>query len=235
MKDLQIVVVGAGIGGLQTALALAAQGYKVTILESVDKFTEVGAGIRVPPNSNLQSQSWGLDFTKIEKCVSLGNRFVDWKGKRLLDVPFRDIESEYGAPYFFLHRADLVNLLVDTVQNTANVQLHFGTQVVEYNFEKAEVILENGERMGADLIVCADGIKSAARDIINGKPCPPQDTGDVAYRILVDAQPLLDDPDLRHLVTEPWATHWIGPSAHAVGYPLRGGKLYVCLRYILCV
>jgi salicylate hydroxylase len=77
-----------------------------------------------------------------------------------------------------------------------------------------------------DLIVCCDGIKSAVRDIINGESCSPLDTGDVAYRILVPAAPLYDDPATRHLITDAWATHWIGPSAHAVGYPLRGGELY---------
>lgn len=227
MKDLHVVVVGGGIGGLQTALALAAQSFTVTVLEAVERFIEVGAGIRVPPNSNLLSQSWGVDFSRIPKCTSRGNRFVDWKGKQLLDVPFEDIESEYGAPYYFLHRADLMNLLLDTVHANNRIQMRFGAKVVEYDFDTPAVMLESGERINGDLILCADGIKSAVRDLINAKPCPPMDTGDVAYRILVPVQPLLDDPETRHLVTEPWATHWIGPSAHAVGYPLRDGNQYV--------
>ncbi|ETN46758.1 uncharacterized protein HMPREF1541_00947 [Cyphellophora europaea CBS 101466] len=227
MKDLNVIVVGAGIGGLQTALALAERGFKVTVLEAVQEFTEVGAGIRVPPNSNLLSKSWGVDFGQISKNVSCGNRFVDWKGKPLLDIPFeQDLVSKYGAPYYFLHRADLMNLLLETAQSKPNIEVRFGCKVVRYDFETTSVQLENGQTVQSDLIVCADGIKSAIRDLINGEPCPPLDTGDVAYRILVPAAPLLEDPKMSHLVTEAWATHWIGPSAHAVGYPLRGGELY---------
>ena len=220
MKDLHVIVVGAGIGGLQTALALAARSFKVTVLEAVQEFAEVGAGIRVPPNSNLLSQSWGVDFSRIKKNVSCGNRFVDWQGKRLLDVPFETgAASQYGAPYYFLHRADLMRLLLDTAQSRANIDIRFGCKVIRYKFDVPSVELENGEAVTGNLIVCCDGIKSDVRDLINGEPCPPLDTGDVAYRILVPAGPLLNDPKMKHLVTSPWATHWIGPSAHAVGYP----------------
>lgn len=227
MKDLHVVVVGAGIGGLQTALALAARSFQVTVLEAVPDFAEVGAGIRVPPNSNLLSQSWGVDFSRIKKNVSAGNRFVDWKGKQLLDVPFEDgLASQYGAPYYFLHRADLMRLLLDTAQSKSNITIRFGCKVVDYDFDGCTVQLQDGDTVDGNLIVCCDGIKSAIRDLINGEPCAPIDTGDVAYRILVPAGPLLNNPSMKHLVTNPWATHWIGPSAHAVGYPLRGGELY---------
>jgi salicylate hydroxylase len=227
MQDLHILVVGAGIGGLQAALALSARSFTVTVFEAVKEFAEIGAGIRVPPNSNLLSQSWGVDFSAIKKNVSLGNRFVDWKGNRLLDVPFEDsLETRYGAPYYFLHRADLMNLLLETAQARSNIEIRFGCKVVDYDFEAPKVTLEDGQTVAGDLIVGCDGIKSIVRDKVNDKPCPPLDTGDVAYRILVPAAPLRDNPATKHLITDAWATHWIGPSAHAVGYPLRGGELY---------
>ncbi|KAJ7227787.1 salicylate hydroxylase [Mycena rebaudengoi] len=71
----------------------------------------------------------------------------------------------------------------------------------------------------SDLVICADGIKSAVRSAVNGRPVDPVDTGDVAYRIFVPAAPLLADPEMRYLVTDAWA-------GHAVGYSLRGGELY---------
>lgn len=100
------------------------------------------------------------------------------------------------------------------------------TKVTSYDFDTPSLTTATGETLTADLIICADGIKSTVRNAINGSPIEPQDTGDVAYRIIVPAAPLLADPSMRHLVTEPWATHWMGPEAHAVGYPLRGGELY---------
>ena len=100
MLELNVIVVGAGIGGLQSALALASDGHNVTLVESVKEFQEVGAGIRVSPNSSRLSLSWGVDLASIKKETSLGNRFVDWKGKILLDCPFSDVEYRYGAPYY---------------------------------------------------------------------------------------------------------------------------------------
>ncbi|KAK5124801.1 hypothetical protein LTR85_001514 [Meristemomyces frigidus] len=226
MKNLRVVIVGAGIGGLQTALALAADGHLVTVLESAKAFEEVGAGIRVPPNSSRLSQSWGVDFSKVKKEISLGNRFVDWKGNVLLDCGFGDVESRYGAPYYFIHRADLVKLLVATALKHERITIKMGCRVSSYDFESPSVSLTDGEVLKADLVICADGIKSSVRDVINGRPIAPQDTGDVAYRILVPAKPLLDDPTMAHLVKNPWAVHWMGPEGHAVGYPLREGELY---------
>ena len=136
------------------------------------------------------------------------------------------MESRYGAPYYFLHRADLVNLLALTARENPKIDVRMNCRVAGYDFDIPFVTLSNGEVLKADIVVCADGIKSDVRDTINGRPLPPQDTGDVAYRILVPAKPLSDDPEMAHLVQNPWAMHWLGPEGHAVGYPLRGGELY---------
>ena len=76
------------------------------------------------------------------------------------------------------------------------------------------------------------GIKSIAREAINGAPAKAVDTGDVAYRILIPAAGLMQDPELKQRVDEPWAVTWTGPEGHFVGYPLRGGELY---NMIICV
>lgn len=141
---------------------------------------------------------------KQQKLIT-GNRFVDWKGNTLLDVPFGNVEDEYGAPYYFIHRSDLINALVLAAKKHKNITLRMNVRVSSYDFEAPAVQLAGGERLTADLIICADGIKSAVRDIINGRPLPPMDTGDVAYRILVPAGPLLEDPTMAHFVKEPWA------------------------------
>ena len=226
MTKLDVIIVGAGIGGLQCALSLAADGHKVTLLESVKEFLEVGAGIRVSPNSSRLSLSWGVDLASVKKETSRGNRFVDWKGNILLDCPYDDVESRYGAPYYFIHRADLINALVAAVRKNNLIELRMNTRVAEYDFETPALTISTGERLTSDLIVCADGIKSAVRTAINGRSIEPVDTGDVAYRILVPTKTLLEDPEMAPYVKEAWAVHWMGPEAHAVGYPLRGGEMY---------
>lgn len=144
----------------------------------------------------------------------------------LLDVPYEDVKTKYGAPYYFIHRADLIDLLVKTASQHKNITLRMNSKVQDYDFEAPAATLTTGERLTADLIICADGIKSAVRNTINGSPIEPQDTGDVAYRVLVPAGPLRDDPEMRGLLEDGFAMHWLGPEAHAVGYPLRGGELY---------
>ncbi|KIK62582.1 hypothetical protein GYMLUDRAFT_164764 [Collybiopsis luxurians FD-317 M1] len=228
MKDLNVVVVGAGIGGLSTALALAADGHRVTVLDAIKEFAE--ASIRVPPNSSKLAAEWGVDFDSIKKETSRGNRFVNWRNEILCDVPLDDVKERYGAPYYFIHRADLVDALreaaADPSKHPGEITVLTDSRVVEYDYDKPAVLTEQGKWYAGDLVICAEGIKSLARNAVNGAPADPVDTGDVAYRILVPAAPLLEDPELRTLVTEPWATHWMGPEGHAVGYPLRGGQLF---------
>lgn len=166
-----------------------------------------------------------MELDSIQKVTSLGNRFVDWHGKKLLDCDFSDVQNKYGAPYYFVHRADFIKALVAAVEKNKSIQLRMGARVTEYDFATPRVRCDDGWLQG-DLLICADGIKSSARNEINGRPIEPVDTGDVAYRILVPAKPLLEDPEMREYILNPWAVHWMGPEAHAVGYPLRGGELY---------
>lgn len=187
---------------------------------------QVGAGIRVPPNSSRLSIGWGVDLDSIKKEKSHGNRFVDWKGNTLLECSFDDVQNRYGAPYYFIHRADLIDALVAAAKKQKNITILMNTKVIEYDFDRPALRTEDGVWHQADLVIGADGIKSEIRNAVNGSNIEPKDTGDVAYRILVPVEPLLADPETRDLVTNPWATHWIGPEAHAVGYPLRGGELY---------
>ena len=212
---------GVAFKTLHTCTALS-----ITCNNTLLTISQVGAGIRIPPNSLKLSNSWGVDFSKVAKIPALGVRFVDWKGNTLLSVSYHDMQERYGAEYYFLHRADLVNLLAETAQANPRIDLRMESRVASYDFEAPSVTLASGEVIRADVVIACDGIKSTVRDAINGTPLPPQDTGDVAYRILVPAKPLLDDPEMAPLIKQPWAMHWLGPEGHAVGYPLRGGELY---------
>ncbi|KAJ7105573.1 hypothetical protein C8R44DRAFT_843191 [Mycena epipterygia] len=224
MKELNVPIVGAEIIGLQTALALAADGHTATVLESVKQFLEVrhpqspsvptgGAPgrRRYPrsPNSSRLSLSWGVDLNFVKKEISLGNRFVDWHGARLLDCAFDDVRTRCGAPYYFIHRADLMDALVAAVRAHVDITLRMDTTVTSYDFDVPAVKTLAGERVAADLVICADGIKSAMRSAVNGCAVDPVDTGDVAYRILVSAAPLLADLEICHLVKNAWTVHWM--------------------------
>ena len=65
-----------------------------------------------------------------------------------------------------------------------------------------------------------------ARPLLTGQDDRPRDTGDVAYRITIPGEQLLEDPELKSLITRPANTQWCGPEAHFVAYPIREGELY---------
>ncbi|GKU14458.1 unnamed protein product, partial [Fusarium langsethiae] len=96
----------------------------------------------------------------------------------------------------------------------------------------ATVFLEGGRTMTADLVVGADGISSPMREQFLGRPDPPQLTGDLAYRLLLDTDVMRKDPDLRPFVEDPQVNYWVGPDKHAVNYVLAVGHTrYTNLPY----
>ncbi|KAL2010803.1 hypothetical protein VTN00DRAFT_3521 [Thermoascus crustaceus] len=221
-----ILIVGAGLGGLSASLALRQDDHKVTIIDSAPEFAEAGAGIRVPPNTSRLLLRWGVDLEHMKKSVLRRYQFLRWQdGKRITTFAFDDIAAVHGAPYYLVHRADLHAALLDAAKR-AGVEIHTKQNVVRYDFEAPSATTTDGKTWEADLIVCADGIKSAARPLLTGQPDRPRDTGDVAYRILIPGEDLLADPDLASLITDPANTSWCGPEAHLVGYPIRNGELY---------
>lgn len=187
---------------------------------------EAGAGIRVPPNSSRLLMRWGIDVESMKKSTSSSYHFVRWEdGSTMVKLPFESIVETYGAPYYLVHRADLHAALLEAAQK-AGVEILNNKRVVSYDFEAPSATTQNDEVFAADLIVCADGIKSVARPLLTGRPDIPRDTGDVAYRILIPGEKLLADDDLADLIKDPCTTSWCGPDAHLVAYPIRNGEMY---------
>ncbi|KAI1443031.1 salicylate hydroxylase [Annulohypoxylon stygium] len=225
-RSLNILIVGAGLGGLAASLALRTDGHVVRVIDAVPEFAEAGAGIRLPPNSTRLLVRWGVDLEKMKKSVSKRYHFVRWKdGSTMVEIPFDNIVEEHGAPYYLVHRADLHESLLYAVRK-AGVEVLNSKRIVSYDFEAPSATTQDGEVFTADLVIAADGIKSITRPLLTGQPDVPRDTGDVAYRIVLPGETLLADPDLADLITNPCTTSWCGPDAHLVGYPVRDGELY---------
>jgi salicylate hydroxylase len=158
---------------------------------------------------------------------------IGWKGKKISDMDFHEYEKQCGTPFWDFHRADLhTGLLQRAVELGAKLTTKARVVDVEYeddiqnNVTKAVAVCVDGKKYKADLVVGADGINSKCRDILLGHEDPPLLTGDLAYRLLLNTEDMLKDPDLRDFVEDPQVNYWIGPDAHAVNYVLRGGKLF---------
>ena len=70
----------------------------------------------------------------------------------------------------------------------------------------------------ADLIVGADGVKSFLREVVLGEPVKAVATGDAAYRAVIPAEKMIQDPELRELLENPEMTGWMGPKKHIMAY-----------------
>ena len=224
MQDLEITIVGAGIGGLTTALALLQSGARVRVYEQAGSLREVGAGLTITPNASHVFRWLGLE-QDLDRLGHTPERqaVCHWQdGRVLVDTPRgrERMQRLYGAGYYFVHRADLHELLARAIGN-----LNPGCIRTGHRFERLEqrdsrprAIFHNGAAAEADLLVGCDGLRSAVRTSLFGAESP-RFTGYVAWRGLV---PVASLPDERF---DPTGCLFIGPGRMIARYLIRNGTL----------
>ncbi|KAJ4362949.1 hypothetical protein N0V83_010066 [Neocucurbitaria cava] len=226
---LNIVVVGAGLGGLALSIALARRGHSIRVLEQATKLGEVGAGIQIPPNSGRLLHSWGV-FEHLEEWVVKPEaiNFRRWEngqeiGRTALGEAFQD---NFEVPYYVVHRAHFHNALHQRALQLG-VSIQLGARIVRYNEKNASVELSDGTVVQGDLVIAADGIKSIARETL----CPEishelQFNGFAAYRATVDVKKIREDPEIAWIVEKPSLNIWIGENRHVMTYTIAAGETF---------
>ncbi|MEM6563885.1 MAG: FAD-dependent monooxygenase [Pseudomonadota bacterium] len=207
------VVVGAGIGGLAVATALAQRGIAVTVVEQANEISEVGAGLQISPNGLAVLEALGVTPGLHARNAVVGEAVVLEDFRQGREVARLDLTRLQDRAYLFVHRADLVNALVDAAQK-ADVALVLGDRAVKVEpGPKPFAVFEGRGTERSDLIVCADGLHSVGRPAVTGQSAA-EFTGQVAWRATVPAT----TSDARVHVT-------MGPGRHIVRYPIRGKRV----------
>ncbi len=219
----RIAIAGAGIAGLTTALALLQQGFKVDVFEQASQLGELGAGLQISPNGSRVLLSLGL-AEALQSCVSQarGKEIRMWNtGQRwkLFDLG-DDCLARFGAPYWMVHRGDLHRVLLDAFEARSDRPVRLNARVVHAQSTASGVTFElnDGSQQSAAALLAADGVHSVLREQLLGED-KAQFTGLLAWRGLVPVERVSE-----HLRAQV-GTNWVGPGAHVITYPVRGGAL----------
>ncbi len=221
------IISGAGIGGLATALALAQARFDVTLYEQAAALEEFGAGLQLTPNATRILERLGV-LDRVRAVSMAPEAICALRGSDdavLMRMTLDDAERRWNAPYLALHRADLQRALADAAGNLPNIRLELGSTVAgaAADGDRVSVGLKRGRasiRDQADLLIGADGLNSRIRERLGlGESDRAAFTGRVAFRATVEACKV--DAQWRR----PDVVLRLGPNAHLVHYPLRGGSV----------
>jgi len=221
-----IGVVGGGIGGLTAALCLARAGHNVQVFEQTDESVATGAGIQVSPNAARVLHHLGLQDALMTKgFLPKATQMRSWRSGRVIsETTLGDVALErYGAPYYHIHRADLMDMLVSAVSAEPTIRLNVSSRITNFSQDATGVRLVAGEHEHqVDLLIGADGIHSSVRACLWGDQ-QADFTGNVAWRMLVPVNRLPEG------LIAPNATVWWGPGKHFVHYLVKGGDYVNCV------
>ena len=225
-RSRTIIVAGAGIGGLTAALALIHAGFRVVVIEQAERVEETGAGIQLSPNAtgvlmklgageHLEHRAVAPEAIRVMRAAT---------AREVVRIPLgHEAELRYGAPYWVIHRADLQAGLIEALEGTSDFVLRLGSRVEEYAVHANGITVQ--ARAGAAsfdehgiALIGADGLWSTLRGKL-GDRAPPQFRNRTAWRALVPAERVPAHARANE------TTLWLGPDAHLVHYPVKGGAM----------
>jgi salicylate hydroxylase len=214
-----ILIVGGGLGGLTTALALARHGRPARVLEGAPQFGAIGYGIQFGPNvfhvfDRLGLSEQALAIADFPSALLLMDALT---GKELIRVPTGpSFRARFKYPYIVVHRIDVHNVLLDACRSNDAIELVADAMVTSFEDRGDCVAVKtaDGRAFSGAALVAADGFRSLfrAKLVGDGEPRP---TGYVAFRTIVPMAELKAD------VARDCVALWGGPGMHVVHYPLR--------------
>ncbi|KAI1263495.1 FAD/NAD(P)-binding domain-containing protein [Xylariaceae sp. FL1019] len=226
---MKVIVVGAGIGGLATAIALAQAGHDVEIYESSAFSNEVGAAVGLGPNATRLLKNWGCDLELLHSVQI--NRFAEYRGGKA--EPFISDELKFALESFedkfhAVHRRDLHDCLRRLAEKTA--KLHLKSKVDSVDPIAGVVYFQDGSFVQGDLIVGADGLHSRTVQAVVETGRDKVNLNQNCFRFLIPLEKLENNPATAHLVDAMKSTLLITTNTdrRIILYPCRSGTLFNC-------
>lgn len=213
----KITILGGGIGGLSTAIALQKIGLDVVVYESAPQIKPLGAGLALAANAIKSLQEIGL-YEKILPYGKLLDKLIilDQLGGIITQTDTSKIRSLYGIDNFTIHRADLHKVLVEALKPNT---LILGKSLKSFKQNSASVQLEFTDGSSADTqyLIAADGINSLVRQQLLPKS-EKRYSGYTCWRGVVDTSLAKVD---YNIATETWGT-----KGRFGIVPLKGNRTY---------
>ena len=132
-------------------------------------------------------------------------------------------EWMYGSGHWCAYRPDVQRVLFEALGHGVNVE--FGRKVVDMFPDEGAVVLEDGERVLSDLVICADGIGSVGRrcwDVTRDVDLQP--FKEHYYRAVIPKERMMEDQETREVMEKSTLAPWAGPGVMVLVYVVGAGK-----------
>jgi 2-polyprenyl-6-methoxyphenol hydroxylase-like FAD-dependent oxidoreductase len=213
VRPAKALIAGAGIGGLAAGIALRRAGLEVQVFERTPRLREIGAALSIWPNGSRSLLALGV------KARALTVRQLSvrtWRGRHLMEAPVDAMRERYGCDMTFVHRADLQAALLNAFGQEG---LRLDAEVIGFADEanQVNVMLRNGTSAEGDLLVGADGLRSAVRRQLLGDGDPVY-LGSTVWRGMVSANGM--PVDAGH------GLNWFGRGSEFLAFHLADDHIY---------
>jgi 2-polyprenyl-6-methoxyphenol hydroxylase-like FAD-dependent oxidoreductase len=223
-SGIKVLIVGAGFAGLCAAIECDRKGHRVTLLEKVAALKPLGDIISFASNSGRIFERWEGVVEALEPIIhkSEGLNFHSWEGE-FMTRQIWEADAMYGRRING-HRAEIHRVVYEHAL-ARGIDVRLGQNVTEYwETESDAGVVSNGERISADCVLAAEGVKSKARKIVLGYEDRPKASGYAVYRAWMSTEALAKNPSTKWFCHGDTHNGWVGEDKHFLVASIKGGK-----------